>query len=83
MEGSALLLTSVGRLWPSLPQPGRLPMQPAEAVVVALTEVGLATQLLPVTNHALAQQAFRLRVARILHLPSDLGYRVEHTQLGP
>lgn len=50
---------------------------------IALTEVGLAAQLLPMADHALAQQALGLWVARVLHLPPDLGHRVEHRQLGP
>lgn len=35
-----------------------------------------------VTQHAVSQQAFSLRVASGLHLPSDLRHRVQHVQFG-
>lgn len=35
-----------------------------------------------VAQHAVSQQAFSLRVARGLHLPSDLGHRVQHVEFG-
>lgn len=61
--------------WP----PGRVGM----ASRAPLTKVGLAAQLLPVADHALAQESLRLWVAGVLHLAPDLGHRVEHGQLSP
>lgn len=47
-----------------------------------LTKVGLLSQLPAIFGHALPQQPLGLWVARILHLPSDLGHGVQHGQLG-
>lgn len=46
------------------------------------TKQRVLSQLLAVAQHAVAQQAFGLGVAGGLHLPSDLGHRVQHVQFG-
>lgn len=48
---------------------------------MSCTEGGVVSQLVAVAQHAVSQQTFRLGVAGGLHLPPDLGHRVQHVQL--
>lgn len=52
---------------------------PASQALCALTERGALAQLLPVLQHTVAQQAFRLRVAGGFHLSSNLRHSVQHS----
>ena len=47
--------------------------------VVILTKGGAFPELLAVFQHAVAQQALRLRVPSGLHLASDLRHSVQHS----
>lgn len=52
---------------------------PALWATGGLTEGRGFPELLPVFQHAVAQQAFRLRVPGGFHLASDLRYSVQHS----
>ena len=51
--------------------------------VLLPTKVSVIAHLPSKLDHALPQQALRLWVAGAVHLPADLGHRVEHGELGP
>lgn len=46
------------------------------------TKDRVIAQLVTIAQHAVSQQAFGLWVASGLHLPTDLGYCVQHVQFG-
>lgn len=47
-----------------------------------LTKVSVLSKLPPVLGHALSQQPFSLRIARVVHLTANLGHGVQHGQFG-
>lgn len=46
------------------------------------TKDRLLPQFVTVAQHAVSQQAFGLRIAGGLHLPTDFGHGVQHVQFG-